>query len=70
LGEAALVRSSGSVGYFENFVGPPTLMNWVIDENGTVIRLFKNTTTAATNADFNNNSALILSGTYLTNSPN
>jgi hypothetical protein len=67
LGYGALVRSSGSIGYFENFAGPPTLMNWVIDANGTVLRIFKNTTTAATNADFQNDSALIISGSYITN---
>jgi hypothetical protein len=65
LGLASLVRSSGSIGYFENFAGPPTLMNWVIGVNGTHIDIYKNTTTAATDADFQNNSALIISGSYI-----
>lgn len=63
---AALRRAAGSIGYFNNITGPPTLMNWIIDTNGTVLRLFKNTVTETTDADFANNSELIFSGSYIT----
>jgi hypothetical protein len=65
---AALTNTSGSIGYFNNMVGPPDLMNWLIQPNGVVLRIFKDKATAATNADFNNNSELIISGSYITNS--
>jgi hypothetical protein len=60
---------SGTVGYFDNFAVSVTSMNWLINPNGTVLRLYKNGTTVATNADFDNDAELVISGTYITNSP-